>query len=146
IFAGPMAIIVAVTLSVVALAGKWVAALITQLSFRYSLAQRNLIFGLSSAHAAATLAVILVGYRAGILDENILNGTIILILITSIVASIATERAAKVIVTSEDAENVSNDPLLNNEHILLPIANINNFEKLLDFAICLKDKKITSPV
>lgn len=146
IFAGPMAIIVAITLSVVALAGKWVAALITQWSFRYSLAQRNLIFGLSSAHAAATLAVILVGYRAGILDENILNGTIILILITSIVASIATERAAKVIVTSEDAENVSNDPLLNNEHILLPIANINNFEKLLDFAICLKDKKITSPV
>ena len=82
ILSGPMALIVAGTLSVVALSGKWLAALFTQLAFKYSKAQRQLIFGLSSAHAAATLAIILVGYKAGILDENILNGTIILILIT----------------------------------------------------------------
>ena len=75
---GPTALIVIVTLSVVALFGKWVAALFTQIIFGYSKAQRQLIFGLSSSHAAATLAVILVGFNAGILDENILNGTIIL--------------------------------------------------------------------
>src|SRR5690554_5197910 len=95
ILSGPTAIIVALTLSVVAIFGKWVAAFFTQIIFKYSKAQRQLIFGLSSAHAAATLAVILVGYKAGILDENILNGTIILILITCIVASFATEKAAK---------------------------------------------------
>ena len=38
-----------------------------------------------------TLAVIIVGYRAGIIDEYILNGTIILILITCIVASVYTQ-------------------------------------------------------
>lgn len=79
ILKGPAALIVAATLRVVALFGKWFAALITQLVFKYSSAQRQLIFGLSSSHAAATLAVILVGFKAGILDENILNGTIILI-------------------------------------------------------------------
>lgn len=73
IFSGPMALIIAGTLSVVALFGKGVAAWFTQLVLRYTPTQRNLIFGLSSGHAAATLAVILVGYRAGILDENILN-------------------------------------------------------------------------
>jgi Kef-type K+ transport system membrane component KefB len=57
--------------------------------------QRNLIFGLSSAHAAATLAIILVGYKAKIIDDNILNGTIILILVTCVVASFATEGAGK---------------------------------------------------
>lgn len=65
---GPTAIIVAATLTVVALFGKWFAALFTQLIFRYSSAQRQLIFGLSASHAAATLAIILVGYKAEILD------------------------------------------------------------------------------
>src|SRR5690606_5398271 len=73
ILSGPTALIVAGTLSVVALLGKWFAAFFTQLAFKYSNLQRQLIFRLSSAHAAATLAVILVGYKAGILDENILN-------------------------------------------------------------------------
>src|SRR5690554_3747007 len=58
---GPNALIIAGTLSAVALIGKWLAALFTQLVFKYSAAQRQLIFGLSGAHAAATLAVILVG-------------------------------------------------------------------------------------
>jgi Kef-type K+ transport system membrane component KefB len=82
ILSGPQALIVAGTLSIVALFGKWFAAFFAQITFKYTRSQRQLIFGLSSAHAAATLAVILVGYKAEILDENILNGTIILILIT----------------------------------------------------------------
>src|SRR5690554_2752943 len=78
---GPTALIVAGTLTVVAISGKWLASLITQLWFKYSVAQRQLIFGLSGAHAAATLAVITIGHREGIIDDNILNGTVILILI-----------------------------------------------------------------
>ena len=148
IFNGPAALVVAITLSVVALFGKWFAALFTQLLFNYSKTQRQLIFGLSSSHAAATLAVILVGYRAGILDENILNGTIILILITCIVASFVTEKAAKKIVmqTEDDALTTTNINGLSNEHILLPIANIENIEKLLEFSIFIKDKKSANPV
>lgn len=148
ILKGPMALIVAVTLSVVALLGKWIAALFTQLAFRYSKVQRQLIFGLSSSHAAATLAVILVGYKAEILDENILNGTIILILITCIVASFATEKAAKKIIveSEEDTTNLTHANGVNNEHILLPITNVSNFEKLLEFSIFIKEKKSTNPV
>ena len=145
---GTGALIVAGTLSVVALFGKWFAALFTQLIFRYSATQRQLIFGMSSAHAAATLAIILVGYNAKILDENILNGTIILILITCVIASFATEKAArKIILESEDGHHhpeISNG--FNNEHILLPIANIDNIEKLLEFSILIKDKKSINPV
>ncbi|SEP10326.1 Kef-type K+ transport system, membrane component KefB [Mucilaginibacter gossypiicola] len=92
---GPQATIVAVSLTLGALLGKWLAALSTQKIFKYSATQRTLIFGLSSAHAAATLAIILVGFKAQIIDDNILNGTIILILVTCVVASFATERASK---------------------------------------------------
>jgi Kef-type K+ transport system membrane component KefB len=92
---GPQATIVAVSLTLGALLGKWLAALSTQKIFKYTSTQRTLIFGLSSAHAAATLAIILVGFKAQIIDDNILNGTIILILVTCVVASFATERAGK---------------------------------------------------
>lgn len=144
---GPMALIVAGTLSIVALCGKWLAAFFTQIIFRYTGAQRQLIFGLSSAHAAATLAVILVGYNAHIIDENILNGTIILILITCIVASFATERAARKIIVESggDVVNVTKTGI-NSEHILLPIANIENINKLLEFVIFIKDRKSANPI
>ncbi|MGK2863161.1 MAG: cation:proton antiporter, partial [Chitinophagaceae bacterium] len=148
IFGGPMALIVAGSLTIVALLGKWVAALFTQLVFKYSKVQRQLIFGLSSSHAAATLAIILVGFKAEILDENILNGTIILILITCIVASLVTEKAAKKIVmeSENDISGLVNVNGVHSEHILLPIANVSNLEKLLELAIFIKDKKSANPV
>lgn len=148
LLSGPMAWIIAGTLSIVALTGKWLAATFTQLVFRYSKAQRQLIFGLSGAHAAATLAVILVGYEAKILDENILNGTIILILITCIVASFATEKAAKKIIVETEDETIDLTKVngAGNEHILLPIANIKNIEKLLELSIFIKDKKSSNPI
>lgn len=110
ILKGPMAIIVAAVLTVGAITGKWLASFFIQIIFKYSKAQRQLIFGLSSSHAAATLAVILVGYKAGILDENILNGTIILILITCIVASFSTEKAArKILSTNQESAIKKNE-------------------------------------
>lgn len=148
ILSGPMALVVAGTLSAVALFGKWFAAYFTQKVFKYSKAQRQLIFGLSSAHAAATLAIVLVGYKAEILDENILNGTIVLILITCIVASFATEQAAKkIVIESEDSvDGHSIIKRVQSEHILLPIEDVSSIEKLLELAIFIKDKKSANPV
>ncbi|WP_100610529.1 cation:proton antiporter [Confluentibacter lentus] len=147
ILSGPTALIIAGTLSVVALAGKWFAALFAQLVFKYNSIQRQLIFGLSSSHAAATLAVILVGYKAGILDENILNGTIILILITCIVASFATEQAAKkmAILIADEVEEVQST-VFKSERILIPIANPENMPTILDFAVYIKDRKSNNPI
>ncbi|WP_264554044.1 cation:proton antiporter [Flavobacterium sp. N2038] len=148
ILSGPTALIVAGTLSVVAIFGKWIAAFFTQIVFKYTKTERQLIFGLSSAHAAATLAVILVGFKAKILDENILNGTIILILITCIVASFATEKAAKKIAICEEEvshEDAGKDQILD-EHILIPLAKSSATSSLLDFALLIKDKKSLNPV
>lgn len=148
ILSGSTAIIVAGTLSVVAIFGKWIAAFFTQIVFKYTKTERQLIFGLSSAHAAATLAVILVGFKAKILDENILNGTIILILITCIVASFATEKAAKKIAICEEEilSNEDNKDLIPDEHILIPLAKTSSTESLLDFALLIKDKKSSNPI
>src|SRR5690606_4220037 len=125
-----------------------IAAWFTQLVFKYTGAQRQLIFGLSGAHAAATLAVILVGYKAEILDENILNGTIILILVTCVVASFVTEQAGKkIIVESEDTnEIIKTNEAASSEHILLPVSSFTNIEKLLEFTIFVKNKKSPNPI
>lgn len=143
---GPTAVIIAVTLSVVALIGKWLAAASTSKIFRYSSDQRKLIFGLSSSHAAATLAVILVGFQTGIIDENALNGTILLILVTCLTATLVTENASRRILTSEKEEPVIEYPVHNSEHIMIPIANLNNMETLLEFAVFVKNKKSVNPI
>ena len=147
ILSGPMALVIAGTLTLVAIFGKWVAAFFTQIIFRFTKGQRKLIFGLSSAHAAATLAVILVGYKAGIIDENILNATVVIILVTCIVASFATESAAKTIIRdSDEDENVHLTSELNRESILIPIANLVNIDKVLDFAVLIKERKSNNPL
>ncbi len=63
---GPKALIVAAALTTVALAGKWVAAGVTSWVFGYSSAERQLIFGLSSSHAAAALTS---GYSTGVVTS-----------------------------------------------------------------------------
>jgi Kef-type K+ transport system membrane component KefB len=143
---GPTAVIIAITLSVVALIGKWLAAASTSRIFRYSSDQRKLIFGLSSSHAAATLAVILVGFQTGIIDENALNGTILLILVTCLTATLVTENASRRILTSEKEEPAIEYPVHNSEHIMIPIANLDNMETLLEFAVFVKNKKSVNPI
>ncbi|MCO6477355.1 MAG: cation:proton antiporter [Phaeodactylibacter sp.] len=139
---GQWAIVVALTLSVVALLGKWFAALATQAAFRFTRNQRQLIFGLSSSHAAATLAVILVGFNAGIIDEYILNGTVILILITCIAASVVTENAAVNMIRDQEVENKKElHSWPQEENILLPIARFDNLEPLIALAILLRSGK-----
>ncbi len=143
----PSAWLIAGTLTVVAIFGKWLASWCTQKVFKYTVAQRQVIFGLSSAHAAATLAVIIVGYDAGIIDEDVLNGVILLILVTCIVATIATERASKRVLL-EGGQEVANvdDKSFDDEQIVLPIANLNNMEILLDIATLIRNKKSRNPL
>ncbi|MFA6862881.1 MAG: cation:proton antiporter, partial [Dysgonamonadaceae bacterium] len=148
VFSGTTTIYVAAVLSVVALLGKWLGAFFTQKVFKYSVSQRNIIFGLSSAHAAATLAVILVGFKAGIIDEYILNGTIILILFTCLVASFITQKAAKEIAIAEEDEEIIPSELGHyaQEKILVAIADPANIGKHIELAMLLKDKKSVNSI
>lgn len=131
-------IIVALTLSVVAIVGKWLAAFVTQKTFRFSKAQRNVILGLSSSHAAATLAIILAGFQAGIIDETILNGTIILILITCIFSSFVTQKAASKLVKEDD--NLQEDKKEQETRILIPMANPQTSQNLIETALLMKNQ------
>ncbi len=141
---GPQALMVAFSLTFTAIAGKWLAAFFTQQVFRYQPEQRQLIFGLSNAHAAATLAVILIGYNLKILDENVLNGTIILILITCLVASFVTEGAGRKIALEESAKK--QDITDTAEKLLVSISNPATIETMMDIAIMMKEPGSSQPI
>lgn len=136
---GPTALIVAATLTVVAFTGKWLAAFVTQKVFRFSVVQRNVIFGLTSSHAAATLAVILIGYNIGLVNDSVLNGTVILILITCLVSSFITENSGRTLALQE--RELLPESEENKERILVPISNPSTIQQLMDFAIMLRDVK-----
>lgn len=141
---GPEALIIAGALTIMALSSKWFAAFFTQLIFKYSPTQRNVIFGLSSAHAAATIAVILIGFNMGIVDEHVLNGTVVLILITCLVGSFVTENAGRrlALQEAEQKPELPDQP----ERILVPVSNPERIEALLDFAVMIKDAKAPTPI
>ncbi|HVI45675.1 MAG TPA: cation:proton antiporter [Chitinophaga sp.] len=141
---GTEALIIAGALTSMALSSKWLAAFFTQLIFRYSPTQRNVIFGLSSAHAAATIAVILIGFNMHIVNENVLNGTVVLILITCLVGSFVTENAGRKLATQESVQKpeLPDQP----ERILVPVSNPDRIEALLDFAVMIKDKQAPTPI
>lgn len=143
---------VALAMSAVALAAKYIAAWLTQKFFGFSPDERRVIFGLSSAQAAATLAAVLVGYEVIIgegpggdpvrlLNESVLNGTILMILVTCTVSSFATQKGAANIATalasSEDEDSDSE------ERILIPVNNVKNTEELINLGITVKSQKNT---
>ena len=57
--------------------------------------QRRLLFGLSLAQAAATLAAVTIGVEIGLFDTDLLNATLVVVLVTVLVSSIVTRNAAR---------------------------------------------------
>ena len=133
----------AIVLITVALTTKWLAAFITQKIFLYKRVYRKLIYGLSSSHAAATIAVILIGYQMGIIDTNVLNATIILILVTCLVSSFVTESASRQLVVLEKPLEQTAET---KERILVPISNPETIDILLEFANYLKTHHSQDPI
>jgi len=137
-FKGGNALIFAGILSLVGLITKYFAAYATALIYRFNKYERNIIFGLSVSHAAATLAIIKVGFDIGLFDQNIVNGTIILILISCLVSSFVSERAArKIAIQEKEVVRRTNEKP---ERILIPVSNPENIQRLIDFALLIKDQ------
>ena len=138
-FKGSDALLFAGILCVVGLLTKYFAAWLTAFIYKFSKPERNIIFGLSVSHAAATLAIIKVGFDIGLFDQNIINATIILILISCLVSSFVSERAARQIaVLEKDVSRKASDKI---ERILIPVSNPENIQRLIDFALLIKDQK-----
>ena len=133
---------VAVVMTVVATFSKWLAAWITQKIYGMKKVEGSLIFGLSNAQAAATLAAVLIGHGIimengeRLLNDDVLNGTVVMILFTCIISSVVTERAARKMVTQENLMEGSEGK--EQERILIPVANPAPIEGLVGMAMMMR--------
>jgi Kef-type K+ transport system membrane component KefB len=150
-FKGWETIKVAVAMTVVATACKFIAAWLAKVSFRFSRDEFLMMFGLSNAQAAATLAAVTVGYKivvgvdangheVRLLSEAVLNGTILMILVTCTISSFTVARAAsRLAVLDDGAEEGPPDDATG--RILVSLAGVEKAEPLVELAILMKQPK-----
>lgn len=149
LFVDPATLWVITLLIVVATGSKWLAAWAGQKLFRFDSASRMMFFGMTNAHAACALAMLLVGTHIEVspgqmlIGEDILNAMIILILVSSIISSLATENAARRLALCKQSETgVIHDQ--EEQRILISYSNPQTVEPLTQLAILLhqpNDKK-----
>jgi len=112
---------------VIATIGKAIAAYVMCLANRMPLNSGHLMFGLTTAHAAGGIAMVMVGLRLQtapgkyLVDDDMLNGVICMILFTCIISTVITERTAKRIILDDKKHRHAEEKHNDDEKILLPM-------------------------
>jgi Kef-type K+ transport system membrane component KefB len=146
------ALIIALVMTIIAVVSKYISAVVTQHTFRLSKLERQIIFGLSTARVGATLAIVLVGYNiiigeslAGeplrLISEDVLNGTVIMILCTCTMSSFVVEKASQQLALNQEILPTQGE----DGKILISLAYPETVTELIDFGLMLKSKQ-TTPV
>lgn len=126
---------------------KWLAAWATQKTYKLSGVDRQMMFGLSNAQAAATLAAVMIGFKIGIFDESILNGTIVMILVTCAISSVVTERASskiKMKMVAGEMERYSN--VRKDSKALITVSNPITTPRLVELALLMRTPTNMEPL
>ena len=130
-------------------AGKAIAAYLSARLFRLPFSSGNMMFGLTSAHAAGAIAMIMVGMRIEVapgqvlVNDDMLNGVVIMILVTCIISTITTERAAQQI-TLRDQEMPHDETSADEEKMLIPMKYPEYAIRLVNLAMMMRNPKSKS--
>lgn len=135
-------------------ASKYIAAVIGQRAFNFTNHQGTIMFGLTEAHAAGALAMVMVGIKlettdgVPLMNNAVLDGVVMMILISCIISSIATDIAAKKLKIDETKKDKyskgerRDSTALDDEKILIPVRELSNIETLMGAAIMMRNKKL----
>lgn len=99
---GARAWTISISLTLGVIAAKWLAARVAGRAFGFTAAEAGTVFGLTVPHAAGTLAIVLVGFGAGILDQTEVNGVVLMILATCLAGPWAVERYGRRVALAEE--------------------------------------------
>lgn len=142
--------LIALVMIVVGTGSKWLASFFTQKIYRLPASERALMFGLTNSRAAATLAVVLVGYQIilpdgqHLLGEDVLNGTMMFILVTCVISSFTTENIARKIAESGKPDVAM--PVEVSDRLLIALSNPDNVSPLVNLALMLRTPGAPSPL
>lgn len=132
------------TLTVSIILSKGAAAKLTQRMFGYAPEDGWVMFGLSVSHAAATMAIVLVGFNIGLFDLAIVNAVVVIILVTCLVGPWAVNRWGRLLALREEARPV--DPARGSGRILIPISHPKSRDGLLDLGMLLRERSSEEPL
>ncbi len=135
-------VMLGMTLTVVAT--KWLAAKLSERLFGYSPEEGWTVFGLSVPQAAATLAATLIGVEVGLFDDAVLNGSVMMILVTCVLGPSVVERYGRAVALQE--EKAPHDPGRAPQRILVPMAKPATAEALMDLALLIREPDSPEPV
>lgn len=123
---------------------KFAAAWLSARIFRYSFDEGMVMYSLSLAQAAATLAAVFVGQQIGLFNDVIMNATIAIILVSCLVSPIIAERSGRRVAlkAEDDSYTLSESP----QRLLIPLANPNTTEALMAVAVMMHDPKSGEPL
>lgn len=137
--------LVAGSMVVTVVTGKFLAAWLTGRVLGYNRDEYMLIFGLSVPQAAATLAATIVGFEIGLFDEFVVNGAIMMIFVSCILAPIVVQRHGREVALAEAIAPTEVD-LLPPKRILVGASNPAVSQRLAELAILLRDPRSTEAV
>ena len=148
LFQGRGIIWTVVAITVVGTLGKAIAAYVTSWRFKMPHPSGHMMFGLTSAHAAGAIAIVMVGMQLEVspgqylMTDNMLNAVVIMILITCIISSVITENAAKTFILS--GKNIPADKTFgqDDENILIPVKYPEYANRLISLAIMMRNPKL----
>lgn len=134
----------AIVFSLLVFAGKGLATIIVKYLFKFSQAEGYVVWGLTTPQSAATLAVTLVGFELGFFDTTAVNAVVIMILITCLVGPWLVEKYGREVAIQEDEKpyEASDAP----QRILVPLANPETSDALMDIAFMVRDPKFDQPI
>lgn len=140
---------IAGVMSGVAMSSKWLAAYATQRFYRLRPLDRSMLYQLSNAHTAVALAVVTIGYNMHLFSEEILNATIVMILVTCTVSSLGTERAAMklkldILESDSDETDVEKQGTRLKRRTLITVSNPITAPSLVEMALLMRGR-ISSP-
>jgi len=129
--------------------GKAVAAYVCSLLFRFTKADGHIMFGLTSAHAAGAIAMVLVGMRLEVapgvylMNDIMLNGVVMMILFTCVISTLMTQHAAKQIIIQEKS-HLRNDSTVgeDDEKILICVKYPEIAPQLLSLATTIRNQRL----
>ena len=131
--------------------GKAIAAFLTSSFFHRSVHEGNLMFGMTSAHAAGAIALVMVGVNLEIapgqhlLGDEALNAVVIMILFTCIISTVVTDYASRTIVLKEKSQRKmpEDDGKADDEKILIPVKYPETCDTLLNMAMLMRNEKLS---
>lgn len=128
---------------------KAIAAYIACFSFRLPLSSGHMMFGLTSAHAAGSIAMIMVGMQISLgsgtylVDDDMLNGVVIMILCTCIISSLLTDWSSrKIILRDKVLPDAENNKEADDEKIIVPVRYPEYADNLISLALLVRNPKL----